>query len=60
MRVGRGDNNLEKGAREDIKMLIWKKSLKKEKVLTDGYLEEEDSGQREQEVKDPKRKIWKG
>lgn len=58
MRVGRGENNLKKDAREDIKTLIWKKkkSLKKKKKSTDrwvsrgrGFRAERKGGQRSKE-----------
>lgn len=44
----------------DAEMLTLRKSLKRGLVLTHGNLKEEDSRQREQQVKDPKGKIYKG
>lgn len=47
MRVGGGESNLMEGAQSRHQDAdLEKKNIKKEKVLTDGYLEEEDSGQR--------------
>lgn len=56
MRVGRGENNLKKDAREDIKTLIWKKKKPQKGKSTDrwisrgrGFQAERTGGQRSKE-----------